>query len=144
VRTIRITVQNKKYCGRCFICKGGYFPPIVVAYAIGLAMANTAVYVMNMGQPALLYLVPCCLGTLVYIGWRRNELIDLWEGPKALKAADDIVYGYSDNTVGTASTLSPSATHVPLSTEEGTDAFSVPSAAQDNETERDGLWTENR
>jgi signal peptide peptidase-like protein 2B len=35
-----------------------YFAPMVVAYAVGLLMANVAVHVMNMGQPALLYLVP--------------------------------------------------------------------------------------
>ena len=36
----------------------------VIGYAVGLMMANVAVYVMAMGQPALLYLVPCTLGVL--------------------------------------------------------------------------------
>ena len=42
---------------RCFICAwcaccvgNGYFGPVMVAYAIGLGMANMAVYVMEMGQ----------------------------------------------------------------------------------------------
>ena len=56
---------------------GGYFLPLLIAYAIGLAMANTAVYVMQMGQPALLYLVPCCFGTIsFFFSWleeRRDE-----------------------------------------------------------------------
>ena len=56
---------------------GGYFLPLVISYAIGLAMANTAVYVMQMGQPALLYLVPCCFGTIsFFFSWleeRRDE-----------------------------------------------------------------------
>ena len=66
---------------------------MVVAYAIGLGMANVAVYVMKMGQPALLYLVPCCLGTMVGLGWHRHELRQLWEGPKVLETAEAIVFG---------------------------------------------------
>jgi signal peptide peptidase-like protein 2B len=65
----------------------------MVAYAIGLAMANAAVYIMQMGQPALLYLVPCCLGTMVYIGHKSGELNDLWEGPRVIRAADALLYG---------------------------------------------------
>ena len=76
-------------------CAGGgyYFIPIVVAYAIGLLMANVAVYMMEMGQPALLYLVPCTLGTMTFLGWRRHELRSLWDGPNVLRSADQIVYG---------------------------------------------------
>jgi len=69
----------------------GYFYPVLVAYAIGLLMANLAVYIMNMGQPALLYLVPMCLGTICTLGWVRNEMTELWNGPKFLLAADQIV-----------------------------------------------------
>lgn len=70
-----------------------YFPPLIVAYAVGLAMANVAVYVMNMGQPALLYLVPSCLGTMSFLGWRRGELNELWNTPKVLASCDEILYG---------------------------------------------------
>lgn len=76
--------------------KGGYFIPSVIAYAIGLSMANVAVYVMRMGQPALLYLVPCCLGTIVYLGWKRGELVDLWNTPKVLASCDKILYGVAE------------------------------------------------
>ena len=62
-------------------CGNGYFGPLVIAYAVGLAMANAAVYLMRMGQPALLYLVPCCLGTICIIGWRKQETRHLWDGP---------------------------------------------------------------
>jgi signal peptide peptidase-like protein 2B len=48
---------------------------------------------MEMGQPALLYLVPCCLGTMVCMGRRAGELADLWEGPRAIRAADALMYG---------------------------------------------------
>eukprot|EP00526_Cylindrotheca_closterium_P006810 CAMPEP_0113619368 /NCGR_PEP_ID=MMETSP0017_2-20120614/9832_1 /TAXON_ID=2856 /ORGANISM="Cylindrotheca closterium" /LENGTH=722 /DNA_ID=CAMNT_0000528937 /DNA_START=208 /DNA_END=2375 /DNA_ORIENTATION=- /assembly_acc=CAM_ASM_000147 len=73
--------------------RGPYFFPLVIAYAVGLMMANVAVYVMEMGQPALLYLVPCTLGTMSYLGWKRGDLRALWEGPKVLQLADSIVYG---------------------------------------------------
>jgi hypothetical protein len=57
------------------------------------AMANAAVYIMQMGQPALLYLVPCCLGTMMYIGHKSRELKELWEGPRVIRAADNLLYG---------------------------------------------------
>jgi signal peptide peptidase-like 2B len=72
---------------------GYYFVPLVNAYAVGLIMANMAVYLMEMGQPALLYLVPCTLGTMTYLGWKRQELRSLWDGPKIIATADDIVFG---------------------------------------------------
>lgn len=72
---------------------GYYFVPLILSYAVGLFMANAAVYIMEMGQPALLYLVPCTLGTMAYKGWKRNELMALWNGPKILKQADFICYG---------------------------------------------------
>ena len=75
-------------------CVGnGYFGPVMVVYVIGLDMANMAVYVMEMGQPALLYLVPCCLGTMVYTGKKAGELADLWEGPRAICSCETLMYG---------------------------------------------------
>jgi signal peptide peptidase-like protein 2B len=92
-------------------CHGTYFGPLVVAYALGLMMANVAVYVMNMGQPALLYLVPCCLGTMCVLGWRRGELTALWHGPKVVTTADHILYGGvpTDEGLGDAAPMAPSA-----------------------------------
>eukprot|EP00535_Pseudo-nitzschia_heimii_P006816 CAMPEP_0197185936 /NCGR_PEP_ID=MMETSP1423-20130617/12920_1 /TAXON_ID=476441 /ORGANISM="Pseudo-nitzschia heimii, Strain UNC1101" /LENGTH=792 /DNA_ID=CAMNT_0042637117 /DNA_START=104 /DNA_END=2482 /DNA_ORIENTATION=+ len=74
---------------------GYYFVPMIVAYAIGLFMANAAVHLMEMGQPALLYLVPCTLGTMIYKGLKRNELTSIWNGPKILRQADHICFGSS-------------------------------------------------
>lgn len=82
--------------------KMGYFGPVVVGYGVGLLMANMAVYLMHMGQPALLYLVPCCLGTMAVLGYMRGELPQLWSGPKVLQDADTIAYG-ARSTTGTAS-----------------------------------------
>lgn len=65
----------------------------MVAYAMGLLIANAAVYIMETGQPALLYLVPCCLGTMMYMGHNSGELTDLWEGPRVILAADRLMCG---------------------------------------------------
>jgi Signal peptide peptidase len=109
------------------VCKGGYFVPSVIAYAIGLLMANMAVYLMNMGQPALLYLVPCCLGTMSFMAWRRNEFSSLWEGPKAIRTVDELLYGpLEENDSGNHG-------HVPVPLEDGLDAPSAPSAQDEGD-----------
>mmetsp|Transcript_45742 Transcript_45742/g.50986 ORF Transcript_45742/g.50986 Transcript_45742/m.50986 type:complete len:789 (+) Transcript_45742:81-2447(+) len=106
--------------------EGYYFGPLLISYAIGLFMANAAVYLMDMGQPALLYLVPSTLGTIAYKGWKRSEVMSLWNGPKILKHADYVCYGrpssspstevdepiatqeeFVDDVVGNAPLLSP-------------------------------------
>jgi signal peptide peptidase-like protein 2B len=99
---------------------GYYFVPLVIAYAVGLLMANAAVYLMQMGQPALLYLVPCTLGTMIYLGWKREELRALWEGPKVIATADEIVFGRrpastTRETEGTSETVSDGDGNVPES-----------------------------
>lgn len=80
----------------------GYFVPTTIAYAVGLMMANVAVYVMDMGQPALLYLVPCCLGTMMVLGNQRGEMSELWKGPRVLVTAERIL-GENEDVVGSAS-----------------------------------------
>jgi len=79
------------------LCSGGYLIPVTVAYAVGLCMANMAVYLMQMGQPALLYLVPCCLGTISFLGWKKGEMKELWDGPDAIRNADAMLYGEYDH-----------------------------------------------
>ncbi|XP_017225879.1 signal peptide peptidase-like 2 isoform X2 [Daucus carota subsp. sativus] len=57
----------------------GYFLWLIAGYGLGLLFTYLALYLMNgQGQPALLYLVPCTLGTIVILGWVRGELKDLW------------------------------------------------------------------
>jgi len=115
----------QRNAGSCGFCGGGYFAPTIVAYAVGLLMANMAVYLMNMGQPALLYLVPCCLGTMCFMAWKRNELNSLWEGPKAIRAIDEMLYGNHEDLHNNQ--------HMPLPVEEGQVHHVVPSAHDDNE-----------
>ena len=117
-----ILVEKTDAAVPLLVCNGGYFAPLVVAYAVGLLMANTAVYVMQMGQPALLYLVPCCLGTICYMGWRRNELNDLWHGPKVIRTADTLLYGEPGHD-------DPGLSQLP--TEDGLEAPIAPSAQEE-------------
>ncbi len=113
---------EQKFCGGCRLCSVGYFPPLVLAYAFGLLLANMAVYLMNMGQPALLYLVPACLGTMTFMGWRRNELRGLWDGSKVVRSADALIYGELETA--------PHERHNPVPTEEGFESPPVPSAQE--------------
>lgn len=69
----------------------GYFGPLVIAYAVGLMVAYVSVWMTRMGQPAMLYLAPACLGTLFFLGWRRRELSELWMGPRVMNKADGLV-----------------------------------------------------
>lgn len=126
---ISYSCPEQKFCGDCGFCSGGYFRPLVVAYAIGLLMANTAVYVMEMGQPALLYLVPTCLGTMIFLGWRRKELQSLWDGPRIIRTADQMIYEAIERNLVVSE-------HVPLATaEEDAEEVNipVPSASDPND-----------
>lgn len=58
----------------------GYFVPSVIAYSIGLIITFIALKIMQKGQPALLYLVPATLGTVIVLGLKRGELSNLWNG----------------------------------------------------------------
>ena len=69
----------------------GYYKPLVIAYAIGLLVTYFSVLMTKTSQPAMLYVVPACLGTLFFLGWRRRELSELWMGPKIMNKADKMV-----------------------------------------------------
>lgn len=51
-------------------------------YTAGLIAALAAGVLMRAPQPALLYLVPSTLGPVVFSAWARNELQELWDGPR--------------------------------------------------------------
>jgi len=72
--SLRVDVL-KGYSGR-----RGYFVYMVCGYAVGLAMAILASVIMRMGQPALIYLVPCTLWLFLILAWRRGEVRTLWDG----------------------------------------------------------------
>ncbi|XP_051118326.1 signal peptide peptidase-like 2 isoform X2 [Andrographis paniculata] len=57
----------------------GYFLWLTIGYGVGLLFTYLGLYLMNgQGQPALLYLVPCTLGTFIVLGMIRRELKRLW------------------------------------------------------------------
>lgn len=69
----------------------GYFFYVCVGYAVGLMMANIAVYLMEMGQPALLYLVPCTLGVIIKMSMSRGEFAEVFKGPEVMDKANEIL-----------------------------------------------------
>lgn len=59
--------------------RSGYFLWAMTAYALGLLITYVALNLMEgHGQPALLYIVPFTLGTLLTLSKRRGELENLW------------------------------------------------------------------
>lgn len=60
-------------CCLCLSC-------FLSAYGIGLLITFVALAVMQMGQPALLYLVPCTLLTSLTVALWRRELPQFWTG----------------------------------------------------------------
>jgi len=59
--------------------------------------------ILQMGQPALLYLVPCTLIPAVFLGWRRKELKNLWTGTCKEEIRDE--QGISENSEASVSLL---------------------------------------
>ncbi|OWF35271.1 signal peptide peptidase-like 2B [Mizuhopecten yessoensis] len=66
-----------------------YFTASVIGYGVGLLFTFAALYFMETGQPALLYLVPCTLLTTMVIGCCRGEFKLLWNGDKKCPKKDD-------------------------------------------------------
>ena len=63
----------------------GYFPMVVAGYAFGLCLAQVAVEVFEVGQPALLYIVPCILLPILFRANRSETLPSLWEALPPMK-----------------------------------------------------------
>ncbi|ETW10230.1 hypothetical protein H310_00585 [Aphanomyces invadans] len=81
----------------------GLFGTMCIGYAVGLFLANLGVILMQSGQPALLYLVPCTLGLLVVVTWRTKGLLKkLWDGPKEFYQVPEAEVEEGNNT-GTSS-----------------------------------------
>ena len=55
---------------------------------MGLAMADGAVMLTGVGQPALLYLVPCTLGLTLALSSSRGDLGWMWRGVAAGENAE--------------------------------------------------------
>ncbi|KAG2470476.1 TRPM7 protein, partial [Polypterus senegalus] len=53
---------------------------ISAAYAFGMGLTLLVLLLTKMGQPALLYLVPCTLITSSIVAWRRKQMRQFWVG----------------------------------------------------------------
>ena len=45
------------------------------------------------GQPALLYLIPCTLGTVMLLSWCRGDLPAMWQGTEPEEDLDGLCKG---------------------------------------------------
>ncbi|XP_041658865.1 signal peptide peptidase-like 2 isoform X2 [Cheilinus undulatus] len=75
----RLNSSPLALCDRPFSLLG-FGDILVPAYGIGLLITFVALAVMQMGQPALLYLVPCTLLTSLTVALWRRELSQFWTG----------------------------------------------------------------
>jgi signal peptide peptidase-like 2B len=66
-----------------------YFHSVCVAYGVGLGMANAAVAITQLGQPALMYLVPTCLGAVVVRAKVNGDFKAMWTGFNMKEKAED-------------------------------------------------------
>jgi minor histocompatibility antigen H13 len=55
-----------------------YFRAVMSAYVAGLVTTIVAMNMFSAAQPALLYLVPACLLTVLTLAFFKGELAELW------------------------------------------------------------------
>jgi len=58
----------------------GYFMTSVIGYTVGLVVSLLCSIIYQVAQPALLYLVPCCLLPILVMSFYRGEIHELWNG----------------------------------------------------------------
>ena len=80
-----------------------YFPLVTVGYAAGVAVTYVALVLMQSGQPALLYIVPCTLGVVLAVACVRGDVGEMWSGHdeerSRVAAANSRVYGTTNVTL---------------------------------------------
>eukprot|EP01094_Clydonella_sp_ATCC50884_P007590 TRINITY_DN1678_c0_g1_i3.p1 TRINITY_DN1678_c0_g1~~TRINITY_DN1678_c0_g1_i3.p1 ORF type:complete len:418 (+),score=103.47 TRINITY_DN1678_c0_g1_i3:223-1476(+) len=64
----------------------GYYLNAAIGYFVGMVTTFLMLTILEMAQPALLYLVPGTMLPTLILGWSRGQLRHLWEGkpPRAL------------------------------------------------------------
>ncbi|XP_002131263.2 signal peptide peptidase-like 2B [Ciona intestinalis] len=67
-----------------------YYIAAVVGYCAGLVLTFIAMVLMRTGQPALLYLVPCCLISTYIVAAKRKELNMIWNGKIVKKKSTNL------------------------------------------------------
>ncbi|XP_064645094.1 signal peptide peptidase-like 2B [Lineus longissimus] len=76
-----------------------YFMATLVAYGLGLLVTFCALIFMEIGQPALLYLVPFTLITVFSISIYRREFRLIWKGEAVIRKSKDKDLDTADNTI---------------------------------------------
>ncbi|XP_041091485.1 signal peptide peptidase-like 2A isoform X3 [Polyodon spathula] len=79
-----------------------YYISCTIAYGVGMIVTLVVMVFSKMGQPALLYLVPCTLLTSALVAWRRKEMKRFWAGT---------VYEMEENPVAISSNESEVIVH---------------------------------
>lgn len=83
-----------------------YFRIASIGYGVGLSMANAAVTLMEMGQPALMYLVPTTLGTLIVASRQHgSDFQAMWTGAGLDDDESDDEYIVGDDDVADAAAI---------------------------------------
>jgi signal peptide peptidase-like protein 2B len=65
---------------KAFRLKDGYWLTSVLGYSMGLIFTYIALVYSQTGQPALLYIVPCSLGTVILKATKNGHLKYMWNG----------------------------------------------------------------
>ncbi|XP_009707933.1 PREDICTED: signal peptide peptidase-like 2A isoform X3 [Cariama cristata] len=79
-----------------------YYISCTIAYAIGMVLTFVVLALMKMGQPALLYLVPCTLITSSLVAWRRKEMKKFWKG-SSYQMMEHLDYTGNEESMASAS-----------------------------------------
>jgi len=79
--------------------KNGYFLVCWIAYMLGMVLTFAMLVVLQMGQPALLYLVPFTLIPAIGLAYFRGHLGDMWRGVSPEPLEDDSERLIPDNSL---------------------------------------------
>jgi len=77
-------------CGLAGFHLRSYFVLSVIGYIVGLALTDIALVVMESGQPALLYLVPCTLYFVCLVAWQRGHLRSMYSQDAPLPGSSHV------------------------------------------------------
>ena len=91
--------------------KMGFFSVGVVGYLFGLLLCDLALVVMRMGQPALLYIVPCVLVPVWAAARSRGKLKSLWNNDTRTASGAEPL---DDNTGEASHLISAPAATLPM------------------------------
>ena len=118
----------------------GYFLWAALGYAVGVWLTYAALTVMKSGQPALLYIVPTTLYTIIALAWLRGDLRAMWEGSDEEKAEERMHNARMQGRPRQSSSNTPPArAREPPSSEALTSALLRRDSAADRDSEADSV-----